>query len=280
MPVLELSAGNGLAYDHRSPEGGGCTFVLFNALTGDKAAWEAGVAPALRAAGHGTLTFNYRGQAGSPFTLERFTAAQIVEDAAALLGEVKPARPVHAGLSIGGLFAIRAHLAGGNAAAEGLVLINTLRRDRPRLAWLNDALVRTAEVGGLALLRDLYTPLLANEDWQAANREQFLKPGAYRPIDRADGAYLLLASGGGADWDVPYERLTLPVLNVSGLQDRVFYDADDVAALCARLPRVRRVDMADAGHLVPAERPEALARAMADLAAGIAGGQSGEGAEA
>jgi len=170
MPVLELSAGNGLTYDHRPPEGGGCTFVLFNALTGDKEAWEAGVAPALRAAGHGTLSFNYRGQAGSPFTLDRFTEAQIVDDAVALLGEVAPARPVHAGLSIGGLFAIKAHLSGGAAAAEGLVLINTLRRDGPRLAWLNDALVRAAEVGGLTLLRDLYTPLLVNEDCQAAIR--------------------------------------------------------------------------------------------------------------
>ena len=36
-------------------------------------------------------------------------------------------------------------------------------------------------------------------------------------------------------------------------------EGPDPAELAARLPRGRRVDMANAGHLIPAERPEALA---------------------
>ena len=48
------------------------------------------------------------------------------------------------------------------ASKPGLVLINTLRVDNPRLEWINDAVVRAAETGGLDLLRDLFAPLLFN----------------------------------------------------------------------------------------------------------------------
>ena len=68
------------------------------------------------------------------------------------------------------------------------------------------------------------------------------------------------------DWEIPYESLHLPVLVVTGLQDRVFLDLNDVDELFARLPNGRRVDMHDAGHLIPMERPEALAEALLDFA--------------
>jgi len=68
----------------------------------------------------------------------------------------------------------------------------------------------------------------------------------------------VLRAGGGADWDLPYESLRPPVLVMTGLQDRVFFDAADVDSLAARLPDGRRIDLADAGHMIPAERPEAL----------------------
>jgi hypothetical protein len=116
MPVLELSPQSGLYYEHHAPaDAGRATFVFFNALTGDTAAWEAVICPVLRDAGHGTLVYNMQGQADSQ--------------------------------------------------AIGLVLINTLRREGPRLKWIGDALVRAVEVGGLPLFRDLFLPLLMNEDW-------------------------------------------------------------------------------------------------------------------
>ena len=80
----------------------------------------------------------------------------------------RPARAVYVGLSIGGLFAARAHLRG--ATALGLVLINTLPKPGPLLDWLNDAFVRVVEVGGLELLRDLYLPLLMGPAWLKDNR--------------------------------------------------------------------------------------------------------------
>lgn len=258
MPTFERSPGNTLVYEHRAPtDSSGVTFVYFNALTGDKSMWESGVDPDLEASGHGMLAFNYRGQTGSEFTSDSFNESSIVEDAASLIEHVGPKAPVFVGLSIGGLFAAKVHL--NHSPGAGLVFINTLRRDGPRLQWINDALVRAAEVGGLALLRDLYAPLLFNEDWQRENRANFLKDEGYVPLGPGDGDYLLLNSGSTADWSLPLEDIRVPVLNVTGLQDHVFYDADDVAALVGRLPDAERVDMSDAGHLIPAEKPTELA---------------------
>lgn len=267
MPTLELSQGNTLSYEHIRPTDGGYTFVCFNALSGDKAMWTASVGEALKAVGHGLLVYNLRGQEGSAFTVPTFDADMIVEDAKALLEELRPVRPVHVGLSIGGLFALKAHMAGGAARAKGLVLINTLRKDGPRLSWMNDAVVRAAETGGLDLLRDLYSPLLMNQEWQAENRPGFLTSSGYTPCKADDGALLLMKSGPTADWTVPYEAIDVPTLIVTGLQDRVFYDAGDVAELAARIPQATRIDLDNAGHMIPVERPKELSHALLEFAA-------------
>ncbi len=264
MPQLDLSPGNGLFYDFVPPGARGLTFVFVNALTGSTAMWQAEIAPALRAAGFGTLAYNLRGQAESPFTPgTELGQSLIVDDLCRLLAEVAPPRPVLVGLSIGGLFAAGACLAG--AAAEGLVLINTLRRAGPRLDWINAATLRAAQIGGLRLLMDLNMPLLVNEDRLAEIRADFLADAPYEPLDPGHGHYNLLANSARADWDLPYERLDLPTLVMTGLQDRVFLDRDDVAALFARLPRARRLDLRDAGHLIPVERPQATVEALRDL---------------
>jgi pimeloyl-ACP methyl ester carboxylesterase len=185
-----------------------------------------------------------------------------------LLGALEPRRRVYVGLSIGGLFAARAHLAG--AACAGLVLINTLRKAGPRLEWVNAAVHRAALTGGGRLIQDLYLPLLSGPPWQAAHRGEFLGERPYEPLDPASGTALLLAAGKDADWHLPYERLDMPVVVLSGLQDRVFFDAADVAELGARLPDARRIDLPDVGHLVTMERPQAVVDACRALAARLA----------
>ena len=264
MATLEIGTRDAIYYEYSPPSDvSGCTFVFVNALTSDTGAWTSVITPGLRQAGHGFLVYNLRGQTYSPFSPElKFTPDLIVQDMIRLLEEVKPARPVLVGLSIGGLFAARAWLNG--AEALGLVLINTLRKDGPRLKWLGDALVRAAEVGGLDLFRDLFLPLLMNQEWLETNRANFLNPKPdYSPLPATAGHFKLLAEAGrDADWDLPYERMTLPVLVVTGLQDHVFLETDVVEDLFSQLPNARRVDMPDAGHLIPAERPEALTDAL------------------
>ena len=245
------------------------TLVFFNPLTGDTGNWEAFIAPRLREKGFGTLSFDYRGQTNSPLSAEtELDSTLIVNDAVELLNEISPEAPILVGLSIGGLYAARAWLQG--AKAEKLILINTLRRDGPRLKWVGDALVRAAELGGLQLFRDLYLPLLMNEEWLAENREAFLKDrDEYVPLSPESGHYRLLAEAGPtADWDFPYKKLNIPTLIVTGLQDHVFLELEVVDELFARLPQGERLDMSYAGHLIPSEHPEFLADYIAEFAAG------------
>ncbi|MBK1669363.1 hypothetical protein CKO28_15095 [Rhodovibrio sodomensis] len=266
VAYIELGPADRIAYVHTPPSSAsGVTFIGFNALTGDMAGFENTLGEALRDAGHGTLWWDYRGQGQSPLGDDTAVGAmQIAGDAKRLLDELGPQRPVLLGLSVGGLYAARAWLAG--AQATGLVLVNTLRRDGPRLKWINGALTRLAATGGLGLIKDAYLPLLTNESWQAGNADSFLQPGGYSPLDRSAGIFRLIESGEQVDWDLPYEDLSLPVLNVTGLQDWIFYDEADVTRLLARLPDVRPVALADAGHLIPIERPRALAQELLTFA--------------
>jgi pimeloyl-ACP methyl ester carboxylesterase len=268
MSFLEIGPQDGLYYEHHLPaDTDRSSFVFFNALTGDTAAWEAVICPILRDAGYGTLTYNMRGQTDSPFSPEaELNEKLIVADAVGLLAKVSPPRPILVGLSIGGLFAARVWSAGTEAI--GLVLINTLRREGPRLKWIGDALVRAVEVGGLTLFRDLFLPLLMGEDWLQKNRPDFLLPDSeYPALEPGSGHYKLLSEAGRhSDWNFPYEKLSLPTVVITGLQDHVFFEKEAVEALFARIPDGRRVDMPAAGHLITAEQPAELAETLISFA--------------
>ena len=186
MTVLQIGPQDGLYYEYDAPaDDGACTFVFVNAITGSTDMWQGVIGPALRQAGFGTLAFNFRGQANSPFdpALD-LTDSLIADDLKRLVAALGPSRPVLVGLSIGGLYAARAFLAGCPAA--GIVLINTLRQIGPRISWINDGTVRAFEVGGPNLLRDTMTPLLCGPDFLAANRGKFLKPDTRYEPERAD----------------------------------------------------------------------------------------------
>lgn len=269
MPTLALDAANAIAYHWSPPADGLASAVFYNPLTGDFGLWEAAIAPALRTAGLGTLLWNYRGQRESPIGADvRITAEQVTADATRLLAHVAPPSPLHVGHSIGGYFAIRARAAGAEAA--GLVLVNTLRADGPRLAWLNDALVACARVGGLPLLRDLYAPLLFGETWQRTNRANFLKGEGYTPLADDAADLRLLKAGSTADWGLTWETLDLPVTVLTGAQDRVFLDPTVVEAILARLPQATAILVEDAGHMLPVETPEPVIEACLALAAQVA----------
>lgn len=262
MATYEISEGNALYYDYtQAAAPDRTTFVFFNPLTGDTGIWQNGIAKPLIEAGHGVLVYNMRGQPDSPFSAGLdLDQALIIDDVKQLLKFLAPVQPVFVGLSIGGIFAAWAVNQGVDCA--GLVMINTLRRDGPRLRWINDAVVRLAETGGGELLRDVLSPLIMNEQWQEANREHCLGEDDYTPIDPGSGTYNLLSNARNTDWNFPYEQLTMPVLAITGMQDRVFRDPQDIDAIFKRLPNARRIDMQNAGHMIPVEQPQALLDAL------------------
>ncbi|SDF08539.1 MULTISPECIES: alpha/beta fold hydrolase [Thalassobaculum] len=266
MPHLEIADGESLYFEHTAPsDPAGKTFVFVNALTGSYTMWEASIAPALREAGHGTLVYNFRGQAESrtaPTT--KPTPTQIVDDLDRLCAEVRPARPVLVGLSIGGLFAAQAYARG--LRADGIVLINTLRKPTERLEWINTAMAHGVAAGGFRLIMELNLPMLVNPDQLAKMRADVQTGAPYTPIDPADGGYRLMVESVATDWNFPWETLDIPAQIMVGLHDRVFYVADDVEELAARIPTTSRVVFPDAGHLIPIERPGAFTEALLDFA--------------
>ncbi|MGF1476438.1 MAG: alpha/beta fold hydrolase [Geminicoccaceae bacterium] len=268
MALVSIDERNGLYVEHRRPQRSDAqTFVFVNALTGSTDAWEAVVAPSLRARGFGTLSYNFRGQDGSPFDPAlALTPELIVGDLQMLLQSEAPDRPLLVGLSIGGLFAAQAVLAG--SVVHGLVLLNTLREIGPRIAWVNDAMPVIVKAGGVSLFLDALLPLLVNQDYTAQAREKFFK-GDYEGLSDSHGHMNLMRHAGQADWDIAYEKLSLPVLVITGLEDRVFLDHDVVDALFQRLPDARREDWAGAGHLLPQEAPDKLAASLAAFATAI-----------
>ncbi|MEM7178909.1 MAG: alpha/beta fold hydrolase [Pseudomonadota bacterium] len=266
MSELDLGGGNALYYLHTKPSRGGApTFVFVNALTGSTDHWEAVIAPALREAGFGTLSYNFRGQAESRFADGvELTDDLIIGDIQTLLAELAPERPILVGLSVGGLYAARAVLAG--APAAGLVFLNTLREIGPRIAWVNDALPVITAHGGVGLLMDATLPMLVGPDFLAKMRANCLT-GTYEPTDPASGHANLMRNAPATDWAPDWSQLTLPVLNIQGLKDRVFYDADVVARLLAKIPDKRLEEWEEYGHLLPLEAPDRLAQSLARFGA-------------
>ena len=258
---MALSPHNGLSYKYIAPNSAdGFTFVCFNSLTGDRTMWETGIGAKFINQGHGLLTWNMRGQANSPFSNGEIHEDNIVADAIRLLKKVEPQNPVFIGLSVGGLYAAKVHLGKESYPCLGLVLINTLREIGPRLSWINKSLVRLVETGGLDLLRDVYSPLLFGEKWQAQNRENFLKSYSYTPIKKNDGAWHLLKAGENTMWNVNWETINVPVFNITGLQDQIFRNDKIIAEMLTQFQNIKSIEYKDAGHMIPVEIPEQLAK--------------------
>jgi len=255
MALLELNQDNALYYLYSPPKSGKPTFVFVNALTGNTGHWEAVIAPALRIEGYGTLSYNFRGQTGSRFYDVDLTPELIVSDLMHLIDAVDPTDPILVGLSIGGLFAAEAVAKG--VPVKGLVLLNTLRKIGPRIAWVNDALPTLVGHGGVALFMDGMLPLLVNPDFAAKARTGALV-GEYEPMDPDHGHMNLMKHSTEANWEFDWSSLTLPVLNITGLHDRVFLDLSVVKGILPSIENATAEWWDDAGHLLPMERPDRL----------------------
>ena len=261
MSLFDLGNNDTLFYLYTPPVGVKPTVVFINALVGQTEMWEGHIGETLRDAGYGTLSYNFRGQVGSKFNSAlELTPRLIVDDLLSLINGIEPPKPVLVGLSIGGLFAAEAIQNG--LAAEGLVLINTLRRPGLRLDWINESTVRAFALGGRQLLMDLMAPMLINPEKLSEMRAGALALADYGPISREDGHMNLMRNAASANWGFAWPNITVPTLVMTGLHDRVFLVEEDVAKLSGMMPNTIRVDFDDAGHLIPMERPKEFTKAL------------------
>ncbi len=255
MSVLEISKGEALYYEYVAPATGKNTFVFVNALTGNTGMWSGAICARLQAAGFGTLCYNFRGQIDTTFADDtELTPDLIVEDLGLLMTEIDPSSPILVGLSIGGLFAAQAYLAG--APVCGLVMINTLRKSNLRLNWINQAMAQLSAIGGSRLVMaanmpGLASPKLLEKMWDVSfSDEPFEAPA------KTDGLLRLMNGSLLTNWDLNYGKLDLPVLLLTGSHDRVFRIDDDIKELKARIPDQQEKIYPEAGHLIPLEDPD------------------------
>ncbi len=270
MTILRIDDANGLyVIAHPPRREGAPTFVFVNAITGTTDHWEAVVAPDLRAAGFGTVSYNLRGQAGSEFAPgTELNDTLIVEDVGRVVAAHGGSKPILVGLSIGGLYAARAYL--GGAACAGLVLLNTLREIGPRIAWVNDALPVVASRLGMAVFGDLMSPMILNpEALQAARPNAFSQD--YEPVPKDSGLMNIIRNSSATNWNVDWGAIAIPTLIITGHCDRVFRDPEVIDRLSDQIMDHRREEWEDCGHMIPVERPVRLAQSLADFGKEIEG---------
>ena len=274
MPELVIEPGESLSYEFSPPsrDGAAC-FVFVNPLLATPMTPGGGIwdetAQGLIADGYGALAYDFRGLNRSRAAVEtELDPSLLVADLRRLTAHALGAPPIFVGLGFGGLIAAGAVLDG--EPASGLVMINGLIDVGERLAWVAQALGLLAAEGGAALQMDALLPLLAHPDYLEKAKASSDHPPEYERLPERSALINLYRNAAESEWALPLEQLSLPTLVISGLQDRVFLDREVVNRNFARLPDARAEAWEDAGHLLPAERPEQLTRSLARFAREIA----------
>ena len=103
---LEIDQKNSLYYEFEQSKKNTYTYVFVNALTGNTSAWNGVIGKRVRDAGHGYLTYNFRGQINSSFDESiDLTSEIITSDLLNLINYLNQKNVILCGLSIVGLYA-------------------------------------------------------------------------------------------------------------------------------------------------------------------------------
>ena len=258
MAIFKIDDKNELYYEHILPKDGGCTFVFVNALTGNTNAWNGIIGDKITEDGNGFLTYNFRGQDNSKFDDElNLDTDLIVSDLCILIERLKINNIILVGLSIGGLYASFALEKG--IKSQGLVLINTLRKNNLRLKWINETMVNVARYGGTALLMDMNMPVIASPNFLKKMKPNALNPNNYRGLEENSGIFKLMKGSLTANWNIDWSKIEVPVLVMTGHHDKVFRVPEDIDQISNSIKNAQRLEFPDCGHLIPLEKPKEFA---------------------
>ena len=258
MSTLKINDQNEIYYEFTEPKGNGHTFVFVNALTGSTAAWNGIIGDIITEEGNGYLTHNFRGQEISKFSNElNLDTDLIVFDLCLLIEKLKLKNIILVGLSIGGLYASLALEKG--IKSDGLVLINTLRKNNSRLKWINETMVNVARFGGTSLLMDMNMPVIASPSFLDKMKPNALNPDNYRGLEANSGIFKLMKGSLTANWDIDWSKIETPALIMTGHHDKVFRIPDDIDQIANSIQNVQRLEFPDCGHLIPLEKPKEFA---------------------
>ncbi len=262
MPFLDLAGDPLWVTDwSEAPRPGGVTFLLLHGAGMDHTVW-ALVGRRLAAAGHGVLAPDLPGH-GRSGGAPRGRIEAIAEAVVAMLDRLRPPRPIPVGHSMGALVALE-------TAARWPVAALAPVAAAPRMAVHPDLLALAA--------RDAVRAAELMVTWSFPRSVRFGAqpvPGAWLPA----AARRLLAARGpsvlGADLGAcdayrraaeVASRVRVPALVVAGARDRMTRPVAG-RALVGVLTWGRFLCLEECCHMIPLERPRALAEALLALAA-------------
>jgi pimeloyl-ACP methyl ester carboxylesterase len=207
---------------------------------------------------HTLIIWDMRGHGRSDYPDDPAAYSQTlaIADMAALLGQVKADRAIVGGLSLGGYLSLAFHRAHPERVSA-LLIVDTgpgFRKDEPRRAWNQRALATAEryEKEGLAVL-------------QSASRER--ATALHRSAEglaRAARGLLTQHDARVIEW---LPEIKVPTLIVVGAEDTPFLAATDYMAL--KIPGAQKVVIANAGHAVNIDQPQAFIEAVRPFLDGL-----------
>ena len=252
---LDIDKKNSLYFEYEEGKQNTYTFVFVNALTGNTSAWNGIIGKRVRDAGHGYLTYNFRGQINSSFDESiNLTSEIIISDLLKLIDHLNLKNIILCGLSIGGLYAAIASLE--KIDVKGLILINTLRKPSSRLDWINRAMVNAAKIGGSSLIMDMGMPVIASPKFLDKVKSNALNFENYKPLKKNDGILKLMEGSLSANWSFDWSKINIPTLVMTGHLDKMFRIPEDIQELVKKIKNSRTIELPNCGHLIPLEEPE------------------------
>ena len=265
MPELEIN-GTRLQYDER---GDGAPIVFSHGLLWSGRMFDAQVAAL--SARHRCITYDHRGQGGSPSSPVPYDMELLADDAAVLI-EKLGAAPCHfVGLSMGGFVGLRLAIERPELV-RSLTLIESAADPEP--LWnvpKYRAMVFAARHVGLGpfvpiVMRIMFGAAFLRDPARVALRRQMADALAALDVPRVAAA--LEAVVRRRPVLAQLRRIATPTLVLHGAGDRAIV-LGRARRTAQAIPRARLVVLPRAGHTATVEEPEAVTR---ELAAFVGGG--------
>ncbi len=259
-PALHYSihrSRNGSAKD--SPKGGPKnTIVLSHALGCDLAMWDK--LAARLAADYDVIVYDHRGHGSSDAPTGPYSMADLADDAARLLYELKCGPVIWVGLSMGGMVGqeltirhpelVNALVIANSTSAYPEVAQETWRQ---RIATVKDQ--------GIEAIADAVMQRYFHDEFRNAHAGEV---AAYRrrlvTTDK-DGYMACCHAVGNVNTTDRLQALSLPVLVIAGRLDQGA-PPEMSETMVNRIPNAQLVVLEDASHIAVVEQPEAFAKAV------------------
>lgn len=235
--------------------------VLAHSIGTSRIVWRAVADELASADGARVILLDHRGHGESPIPDGPYALADLAADLVALLDRLEVERAAVAGVSLGGMVAMRAALDAPDRVSS-LALCCTSAHLPPRSLWEERA--ETARTEGMG---PLIEGIIAR--WVAPGFEE-RDPGAYTRLRTvlaatpADGYASTALAIRDMDLRDELPRIAAPTLVVVGEHDAATPAEGHGDVLAAGIPDARMETIADAAHLAPYERPAEVAALLRD----------------